>query len=315
MKKTNETLLNIDEDDIQNSAAAQLQFQEFTRSHIGVAELDVTASAKDHNISFQNPNANGQQDSENQEEGQKTGPSFWAFSYYQQFFDVNTDQVINRVLYSMIPRPSKNYLENVIKSKPDLYGPFWVCVTLVFTIAVSRNLVSYQNFLHKLTTVTAFHWKYDFHTVSYAATGIFSYAWLVPLAIWGVLWWQGGQPTVTFLEMLCIYGYSLSIFIPISVLWVVQLGWLQWLLLGLAAGTSGGVLVLSLLPAARAAGSRTSLPLCLVILAAHVLLATAVMLLFFNASDSESISHLSSTITSQLSEAVHHLNITNAPVT
>ncbi|KAF4531343.1 hypothetical protein B566_EDAN017445 [Ephemera danica] len=183
------------------------------------------------------------------------------------------------------------------------HGPFWVCVTLIFTIAVSRNLASYENFLQNLTTVNSFYWKYDFHTVLYAATGIFSYAWLVPLIIWGVLWWQGGQPTITFLEILCLYGYSLSIFIPVSVLWVVQLSWLQWLLLGIAAGTSGAVLVLSLLPATRAAGSHVSFPVCLIVLATHVLLATAVMLLFFQTSGYDG---MIPTQVSQLSTAVIH---------
>jgi len=53
--------------------------------------------------------------------------------------------------------------------------------------------------------------------VSYAATAIFLYAWLLPLIIWGVMWWQGGQTRISMLETLCVYGYSLAIFVPISV--------------------------------------------------------------------------------------------------
>ena len=54
-------------------------------------------------------------------------------------------------------------------------------------------------------------------TVTFAAAAIFSYWWLIPAAIYGVLWWRSSQAGYTFLEILCVYGYSLAIYIPISV--------------------------------------------------------------------------------------------------
>lgn len=53
--------------------------------------------------------------------------------------------------------------------------------------------------------------------VTLAASAIFAYWWLVPTLLWGLLWWRKSRAGFTFLEMLCIYGYSLSIYIPISV--------------------------------------------------------------------------------------------------
>lgn len=50
------------------------------------------------------------------------------------------------------------------------------------------------------------------------------------------------------LELLCLYGYSLSIYIPMAFLWAIQIGWLQWSLVILATFLSGGVLLRSLLP-------------------------------------------------------------------
>ena len=58
---------------------------------------------------------------------------------------------------------------------------------------------------------------YFFIPVTLAATAIFSYAWLVPLAMWGVLVWRGSRAKISLLELLCIYGYSLAIFVPVSV--------------------------------------------------------------------------------------------------
>ena len=53
--------------------------------------------------------------------------------------------------------------------------------------------------------------------VTFAAVVIYSYAWIVPSALWGFLIWRGNNAGFMFLEIVCVYGYSLSIFIPISV--------------------------------------------------------------------------------------------------
>lgn len=54
--------------------------------------------------------------------------------------------------------------------------------------------------------------------VTIAATAIFSYAWLVPLALWGFLLWRNNKVmnlvTYSFMEIVCVYGYSLSIYVP-----------------------------------------------------------------------------------------------------
>ena len=44
-----------------------------------------------------------------------------------------------RLVWSMLPRPSEttDFVRRSIRPKPDLYGPFWVCVTLVFSVAIS----------------------------------------------------------------------------------------------------------------------------------------------------------------------------------
>lgn len=58
--------------------------------------------------------------------------SFLTLEYYQQFFNVDTFVVLERIANSMIPkRASGNYLRSNIGQNPDLYGPFWITVTLV----------------------------------------------------------------------------------------------------------------------------------------------------------------------------------------
>ena len=59
------------------------------------------------------------------------------------------------------------------------------------------------------------------HPVTIAAVVIFMYAWLVPIGLWGFLTWRQGTERqiggYSFLETVCVYGYSLFIYIPTSV--------------------------------------------------------------------------------------------------
>lgn len=134
-------------------------------------------------------------------------------------------------------------------------GPFWICTTLVFAIAISGNI---SNFLvnlgkpnHRYTPefqkgkscyslvfmahLYMFNLRGNFECffktllilnllcipVTIAATAIFSYAWLVPLALWGFLLWRNNKimnlVSYSFMEIVCVYGYSLAIYIPAAV--------------------------------------------------------------------------------------------------
>lgn len=110
--------------------------------------------------------------------------SFWSLEYYQQLFDVDTNDVTERILCSIIPR-NHNLIRQKIKTKPDLYGPVWISITLVFTIAISGNIASYFQHVNEQK-----HWKYNFHLVSYAASAIYTYISLTPIALWAVLKWS-----------------------------------------------------------------------------------------------------------------------------
>lgn len=116
--------------------------------------------------------------------------SIWSLEYFQRFFDVDTNTVVERIAASMRPMKGTNYLQHYIQSKPDLYGPFWICVTLVFSIAISGNMA---NYLQAASLQKTYSWKYDFHAVSASATFIFLYAWFVPVILWTVLKYHGSE--------------------------------------------------------------------------------------------------------------------------
>lgn len=260
------------------NAEPQLQFQDFPVQNTGdAAKLDINS----HTLTFNHvPETPGSSSAAGLSPGTPFSDaenlpahSIWSIEFYKKLFDVNTDQVVDRIVWAMIPKPGVNYLQHHIQSKPDLYGPFWICITLVFTIAISGNLANYLQF----AASQKYHWRYDFHAVTLAATAIFAYAWLLPSALWGILKWQGSNQ-LGFLELLCVYGYSLAIYVPVSVLWVIQISWLQWLLVLVGAAMSGSVLVTAVWPAL---GNR-SIGLLAAILGFHLLLAVGFMLSFFH---------------------------------
>ncbi|XP_023303416.2 protein YIPF1 [Lucilia cuprina] len=213
--------------------------------------------------------------------------SFLTLEYYQQFFNVDTLMVLERIANSMIPkRAPGNYLKSIIGQNPDLYGPFWITTTLIFSIAISGNIASYFQAANN-----PYKWRYNFHLVSVAATCIFVYVNLLPAALWGLFKYslkpiqegletENADYTPSLLALMCVYGYSLAIYIPVSILWVIQISILQWLLVITAALLSGSVLIAVLTPALR--NSKMSLFLIMAILGAHFLLAAGFMLCFFH---------------------------------
>lgn len=60
-----------------------------------------------------------------------------------QFFDVDTDDVVARLRKALVPSAGDQSLLAEVQGKPDLYGPFWVCTTLIFVIGAAANFASW----------------------------------------------------------------------------------------------------------------------------------------------------------------------------
>ncbi|XP_010776071.1 LOW QUALITY PROTEIN: protein YIPF1-like [Notothenia coriiceps] len=160
-------------------------------------------------------------------------------------------------------------------------GPFWICVTLVFSVAIGGNLSS---FLSEKGN-PSYHYRPQFHRVTIAALVIFMYAWLVPVGLWGFLTWrQGAERQIggySFLETVCVYGYSLFIYIPTSVLWIIPFEWLRWTLILVAMVISGSVLVLTFWPVVREDTKVMAVATVVTIVVLHTLLAVGCKMYFF----------------------------------
>ncbi|KAJ8385864.1 hypothetical protein AAFF_G00179300 [Aldrovandia affinis] len=211
---------------------------------------------------------------------EKQTGGFWTFEYYQSFFNVDTMQVLDRIKGSVMPLPGRNFVKHHIRSNPDLYGPFWICATLVFSVAISGNLSTFLS-----QGDPQYHYRPQFHRVTIAAVAVFLYAWLVPLCVWGFLTWRQGTERqtggYTFLETVCVYGYSLFVYIPTSVLWIIPFEWLRWLLILVAMVISGSLLVITFWPAVRDDTKLTAFATVTTIVLLHALLAIGCKMYFF----------------------------------
>lgn len=214
--------------------------------------------------------------------GQKKSAAFWTFEYYQKFFDIDTFHVKERIIGSVLPWPRKNFVHVYLRRNPDLYGPFWICTTLVFAIAISGNISTF------LVNLGKPNYKYtpEFRKVTIAATAIFSYAWLVPLALWGVLLWRSNKVmnlvSYSFMEIVCVYGYSLAVYIPAVIIWILPFMWLQWLSIVVALCLSGSVLVLTFWPTVRDDHPKVYISILSAIVTFNVLLAVGCKMYFFS---------------------------------
>ncbi|KAI5099321.1 protein YIPF1, partial [Silurus meridionalis] len=218
---------------------------------------------------------------------ERKSAAFWTLEFYQAFFNVDTHQVMGRIISSVLPWRGKNFVRLHIRNNPDLYGPFWICTTLVFAIGVSGNMSSF------LVNRGQAKYKYvpEFWKVTMAATAIYSYAWLVPLVLWGFLTWRSRKISSTtyysFLEIVCVYGYSLSIYIPAVVrnnhfflfffsfflfLYNICSVALWWSSIVVALCLSCSVLVLTFWPVVRGDRPRIVLTVLSSIIILHVLL-------------------------------------------
>ncbi|XP_059863748.1 protein YIPF2 isoform X2 [Globicephala melas] len=189
--------------------------------------------------------------------------------------------VLDRIKGSLLPRPGHNFVRHHLRNRPDLYGPFWICATLAFVLAVTGNLT----LVLAQRRDPSIHYSPQFHKVTVAGTAIYCYAWLVPLALWGFLQWRKGvrerMGPYTFLETVCVYGYSLFVFIPTVVLWLIPVPWLQWLSGALALALSAAGLVFTLWPVVREDTRWAAVLLLSVVVLLHALLATGCKFYFF----------------------------------
>lgn len=166
---------------------------------------------------------------------------FLSIQYYQPYFDVDTADVLARLLHTVsFCRRTQSFL-SLVGSNPDMYGPFWISTTLIFTIGVTSHINSWLE-----SWMAGSTWVYDFQTILTSISVVYSYAFFAPTAIWGIL--RQYDKSIKFSTMLSLYGYSQITFIPAIFMNLVPAPLVSWLSLFASAMFSGFFLLKNLAP-------------------------------------------------------------------
>ncbi|XP_077253417.1 uncharacterized protein LOC143892578 [Tasmannia lanceolata] len=180
------------------------------------------------------------------EESQPTG---WMRTFtvaaYKPYFDVDTSDVLERIKDSLFP--FKGSFSEKTADNPDLYGPFWICTTLIFVAAAIGTFVTYL--AHKLQKKD---WDYDINLVTWSAGLFYGYVTIVPLGLYILLKYFSAPSGLV--QLWCLYGYSLFVFIPASCLSVVPLEIFRWVIAGIAGFMSASFVALNLRSHIKSAG-------------------------------------------------------------
>ncbi|KAL0441641.1 UNVERIFIED_CONTAM: protein YIPF1 [Sesamum radiatum] len=172
------------------------------------------------------------------EEPQQSG---WFRSFtiaaYRPYFDVDTSDVLERIKDSLFP--FRGTFSEKTANNPDLYGPFWICTTLIFVAASIGTFVTYL--AHKLQKK---EWDYDINLMTWSAGLFYGYVTIVPLGLYIVLKYFSAP--AGFVQLLCLYGYSLFVFVPALCLSVVPQEIFRWVIAGVAGFMSATFVALNL---------------------------------------------------------------------
>ncbi|KAL7748701.1 hypothetical protein RI367_005854 [Sorochytrium milnesiophthora] len=144
--------------------------------------------------------------------------SFWNVEYYAHYFDIDTNDVLQRTLAAVLPTPKfvQAFSEHV-----DMYGPFWVPTTVIFllfvTSSISASIRAYIN---------VEPYQYNFTTLSVAVTTVYVYVFAVPFLSWGLGWYYSKR--ISLIELWGTYGYGTAIWIPVTLICIVPIDLVRW---------------------------------------------------------------------------------------
>lgn len=246
-------------------------------------EVEDTNTKIDDRSSLLPGESGGANDSESNNTA--SGSGILSFDFYQSLFDVDTDTVCNRLRSALIPKKNYNFIESVLRSRrrsgPDMYGPFWICTTLVFSTAICGNLA---NFIAQ-DGDPKYEYSPEFEKVSLVASSVFGYAYFVPVMLWFLIKYNfaNNSANYRFMEILCTYGYSLFVYIPISILWVFPVESFRWLLVITGAGISGSMLAQAFYPVVKSEKKQMIYLLLGIIISLNLAMAVGFKTYFFEA--------------------------------
>jgi len=148
-----------------------------------------------------------------------------TFDFFKDAFNVDYEEVKERLKFAL--NPTNDKFLSLIEYHPDLYGPFWIATTFIFVVAAAGNLslaMSDAEVGHSYSMITK------------AVVVIYLVTFGVPAGLWGALLAFGSD--LRYIQLTCLYGYSLTIYLPITLICVIQSEALRWIAVMAAVASS-----------------------------------------------------------------------------
>ncbi|KAL6762784.1 hypothetical protein V8C86DRAFT_2510863 [Haematococcus lacustris] len=233
---------------------------------------------------------------------------FYNVRRYRPYFNISTKEVLWRVGNSFIGAFRANFMQ-VTQEAPDLYGPFWIATTLIFVTAVAGNYANYIEFKRSMVSpppplmpppapanstapsaspavvpaavpsMAESQWFTDYTKLASSAGLFYGYAFGLSLLLWlGLRYLRSDMRLV---NMFCIYGYAMTIFIPVAFICIVPNDLVQWLTVAVATIISGMFLIMNMRERIMVVGPGKSVPVLIAIFALHLGLGFVLKLIFF----------------------------------
>jgi len=134
--------------------------------------------------------------------------SICTVDFYRKTFGVSTYEILLRLLHAICPYLGTFY--ETIKNKPDLYGPLWIYMTIVYLFTFVPNCARYFAAPEKYGD-----FDFSFFLISFA--GVFGVGLLFPV-IFAIMMKCCSAVEINTVEVFTIYGYSFTIYIPVIIL-------------------------------------------------------------------------------------------------
>ncbi|TMW68842.1 hypothetical protein Poli38472_006310 [Pythium oligandrum] len=257
--------------DALNDRGAELEFE------VSVAEMEdledglLSSKARDNLMGKKM----GFSDRENDNARPMGMCSCFSLAFYQPYFDVDTSDVQERLVRALLPFKKSPSFNELVTKAPDAYGPVWLSTTLIFCLASCSNVASYLDFEGDRK-----EWSYDFSRVASACTIVEIFLVALPVLLWLVGKYVNIPMRLS--SLVCLYGYSTTIFIPATFICIAPIDAVDWVVILLSMSWSLYFVLANLWTAITEHLSKEKmLPLLGFIAASHLVWAILMKLLFF----------------------------------
>lgn len=137
-----------------------------------------------------------------------------------RLFKINTSDFFQRFLCSFVPFNYK--FHELVDENPDAWGPIWIYTTIVFTVAASGSIQKYLG--ESVGTSKGFFQKF----IPISAGIVYGIGFFLPLLLLILMKCFGSKSR--YVNILCIYGYSYSVLIPVLIACSAPIGvWIFYL--------------------------------------------------------------------------------------